>query len=233
MKCEFSIEHYSECLQLAKEQGYTIGRIRDWSKFNQDCEKYILLRHDIDFSIDYALDIACTELQNQVYSTYYILLQSEFYNPLSPHNVRLIRYLSDLGHEIGYHVNSNHMIEGEEKILEKITGKPIFSYSHHFPRQTPKPKVDDLYLNARDPMINVKFISDSCRNWREGCMCEHIGKVDKLEILTHPVWYAHETSTRDDAINKMHYDLRREVDKSIESFKDQIPYYLEHVVKQK
>jgi len=35
--------------------------------------------------------------------------------------------------------------------------------------------------------IKIKYISDSGRNWRENCFCQHIGKFDNIQILIHPL----------------------------------------------
>jgi hypothetical protein len=46
------------------------------------------------------------------------------------------------------------------------------------------------YIEARDPKIHeyLKYISDSGRNWRQECMCHHIGVDDKMQILVHSEW---------------------------------------------
>jgi hypothetical protein len=47
-----------------------------------------------------------------------------------------------------------------------------------------------MYIEARDPKIHeyLKYISDSGRNWRQECMCHHIGVDDKMQILVHSEW---------------------------------------------
>ena len=37
-------------------------------------DKQILLRHDVDLSLDHALDMALLEKDNDIHATYYILL---------------------------------------------------------------------------------------------------------------------------------------------------------------
>ena len=235
MKCDFSMVHYMDCLDKAIEKGYKIGRIKDWATFKES-EKYVLLRHDVDFNLDYAVDMACWEAAREVKSTYYILMQSEYYNSLQPDNVEKIKTIHNLGHEIGLHINGESTITGEHILLENIIGEHILTFSHHLPLQTSKPNVAPYLIDCRDSMFSeAKFISDSCRNWREGCMCNFFEyqPFSKLQILTHPIWWMTNTFDRDEAIRKIELDCTIRLNKSIKWFRDQIPEYLERIKNEK
>jgi len=225
-KCDFTQQHYAECLDIAKQYGYEIIPVCEWALYSE-FDRFILLRHDVDFFPQYALDIALIEHQKQIKSTFYFYLHSEFYNALSPMNMRIIKHISDLGHEIGYHVDTRYSVEGEEKILEKIIGKPIRSYAQHFYSSTPR-KLIDNYLNAMSSDMGVKYISDSSRNWREGCMCKWInGKANKLEILTHPLWWRVKSIERYSTLDETFKDIKSELLSSMESFKDVQAKYID------
>ena len=234
LKCDFSLRHYREIIELAKELGYSIGRLKDWCEpgkraygFNPDGIKndgrVLLIRHDVDFSLQYAHEMALVEIQEGIKSTYHIMLQSEFYNALTPENKQIIRYISDLGHEIGYHFNSKEMIMGEDKLLQTITHKDVESYSRHFPLVTPRIQLH----RGRDAMgIKIKYLSDSCRNFREGCLCSNLGKYDKIQFLCHPIWWVTDTNTREEAIEYVRHQIKFNTDSHLQQFYDQVPEYL-------
>ena len=54
----------------------------DWQ--NVKGSGVLLLRHDVDFSVDYAHAIAKKEFDRAVKSTFFIMLTSNMYNLLSP-----------------------------------------------------------------------------------------------------------------------------------------------------
>ena len=198
MKCEFSLAHYKECIELAKDKGYTITTARNFKE--QINKQVILMRHDVDFSLEYAYELANFEYDLGIKSSYYIYLHSELYNALSPKSMKMIKEMQGMGHEIGLHTEGDSYIYGEEKVLNELVGS-IVTYTHH---------LADLRLYVgipylTDPQINIKikYISDSGRNWREGCLCQHIGNKDKLHILVHPEWWVSNGVTREDAVHKL------------------------------
>ncbi len=72
---DFTTAHYRELLKLAKSK-YTF---RSYLSFNKS-ERFILWRHDIDFSPQRAQRLAEIEASEDVPATYFLHLQSVFYN---------------------------------------------------------------------------------------------------------------------------------------------------------
>src|ERR1044072_7356215 len=99
LNCSFTLQHYKECIELAKDKGYSIIPVKDYDKQ----KKVILLRHDIDFSLEYAYEFANIEYDLGVCSSYYVYLHSPTYNALSPKSMEMIKAMKDMGHEIGLH----------------------------------------------------------------------------------------------------------------------------------
>ena len=128
-KCDFSIEHYQECIQSALGLGYKRGPICDYEKLG---DKYILLRHDVDFNMDFAYEMAMIDADMDVSSTFYILLQSTTYNALSPNNIELIKLISAYEHEIGWQIDTRTQLALEYKMLESITGQTVKSFAQQF-----------------------------------------------------------------------------------------------------
>ena len=62
---------------------------------------FFILRHDIDFSPAAALRLAEMEAARGVRATYFLLLNTFYYNLLSPEHTDVPRRIAELGHEVG------------------------------------------------------------------------------------------------------------------------------------
>ncbi len=229
MKCEFSKQHYFDCLLKAKELGYSIKRVCDYTNYKYQVigsepkyvskdndEKVILLRHDIDLSLDYAHKLATYENRFGIKSSYYIHLHSETYNALSPRNMFIIGKIQQLGHEIGFHYDAKYHVPTESLFVTKILPDGMKTYTLHNASYENKVMTFAHLKNPND--YPLKYISDSGRNWREGCMCQWIGKEDKLHILTHPIWWIKE-GVRDKVIHEAFEDVKTHFGKGFQTYK--------------
>ena len=171
MKCNFSYKHYFEVLKNAKKE-YAIGPVRDYKKLKKN-KKYIILRHDIDISLDHAIKIAKKEAKYGIFSTYFILLHSPYYNASDENSFEKIRKISNLGHEIGLHYdvtflekNSGSIVKNlndEVNILSKISNTKITSIAQHDPTYSPKLNNKALvdFLDVKDKTLFLKN-KDNC-----------------------------------------------------------------------
>lgn len=66
-------------------------------------KKGLVLRHDVDLSLDMALDMARAEYKNNINSTYHVLISSEAYNILSKTSKNILQQLKKMNFEIGLH----------------------------------------------------------------------------------------------------------------------------------
>ncbi|MEO9277738.1 MAG: hypothetical protein ABI340_08200 [Nitrososphaera sp.] len=200
--CNFSLRHYFEVLENARNNYDYVGSLKGLSTVKKK-DKFIVLRHDVDISLEHALKIAHLESKHDLHSTFFILLHSPFYNALARKSANIISRISKLGHEIGLHYdttflpkslsNAHKQLKNEIRILENISGQKIISVTQHNPTTTVKMnlKLTSGFLDAMHNILtkNAMYISDSVQNWRKGCMCNHVGKINKLQILTHPIWW--------------------------------------------
>jgi hypothetical protein len=218
LKCEFSLTHYKECIQLAADKGYIITPIRKYTETNV---KQIILRHDVDWSLEFAYELANFEYDLGVCSTYHIRLHSENYNALAPKSMKMIEAMSGMGHEIGLHYDSDSSMSYEVNLLSSIARKPVYSYSQHLPWLTKK----EEYQGLTDAMtLDLKYISDSGRHWREGCMCNHIGK-HSLQILTHPLWWVTNPKSREDGLHQLFMQMQFKITRDITEIKQLLYNY--------
>lgn len=206
---DFTYDGYFDNLKLLRKNGYSIALYADAKP-----QKCAILRHDVDFSLKSAVEFAEREAASgdDIKSTYFVLLRTDFYNPFSAESQRQIRRIQELGHEIGLHFDEmSYGFEGdldrirsavisEKSILEQITGRSVHTVSMHRPSR--------LVLNADlkfDGMINSysqeyfkqwKYVSDSRMNWREDLsVVIKSGNYDRLHILTHAFWYSDKLET--------------------------------------
>jgi len=183
--------------------------------------------------------MAKLEKEHGLRATYFILLHSSYYNALSKSNTKIIKEISDLGHEIVLHYDTDFLyadkkkiilqIQRESQILSDLIGKQITSVAQH---NTSISKDLDFksnlknegFIDSRDPEIlkQTKYISDSGRYWREGCMCKHINKHEKLQILTHPIWWVNKFDTRKDVLLEFEKNEIKKIDLKINEYKEMV-----------
>jgi hypothetical protein len=218
LKCEFSLLHYKEIIETARDKGYIITPIRKYTDSNV---KQILLRHDVDFSLEFAYDLANIEYDLGVESSYYVLLHAETFNVLAPKSMGIIETMSKI-HEVGLHYDSRYSLSHEVDILSSIARKPITSYTQHVPTLSSK----EVYQGLINPNeLDFTYISDSGRNWREGCICQHIGKQKKLHVSMHPEWWVTNSKNREDMIHQLQMQQLNKANKNITEIKQMLYEY--------
>jgi|TARA_B100001094_G_scaffold274093_1_gene280857 hypothetical protein len=202
----FTFKHYKDTLQLALNKKYKFLKCEQYNLIKKH-EKVIILRHDIDFSLENALKFANIENKLGIPSTYFIRLHSKYYNPLEYNSYNIIKSIQDLGHEIGFHQepdfsslfpNPNEYLKQEIKSFNLLFQTQIKGVSTHEPARrgiqiTPQ-NISEFNLEYESyfPIFTqqMKYISDSGARWREGCMSEWINQEkSKLYINTHPFWW--------------------------------------------
>ncbi len=198
---------YLDFLAEAKARGFSFVRFQD---FLAGCpslpQPYIALRHDIDFAPGYSLEMAQLEHEVGVTSTFFVLVDGHFYNPLQREVIRQLRQIHSLGHEIGLHFALSTAVEadiGKEvalrmDILSTIVGTPVRSFSQHDPVNTGFVAIDlpqERYpcVDARE-VINgneLLYVSDSAMMWRRYTFETALGEGRNLCLLAHPHSWLH------------------------------------------
>ncbi len=194
--CDFSYLHYIETLTEIKKN-------HNFTNFRNSSSNDIILRHDVDSSLELALKIAKIENDLSISSTFFILFHSELYNPFSPSSSKIISQILRLGHDIGVHYNESlisqikkkpsDVIKNEIEALEEHFETSISVISAHDPSISKKLEIDlpngvvDAY--SEKYTVQRKYLSDSVQHWREGCFCKHYKNTDSMQVLTHPIWW--------------------------------------------
>lgn len=94
---DFTLQAYASVIDAALKAGYDLMPVVDWLHEPRKDGKILLLRHDVDRWPQNALAVAEIEARRNVRSTFYFRTVGSAFNPA------IIRQISDLGHEVGYH----------------------------------------------------------------------------------------------------------------------------------
>jgi hypothetical protein len=174
--CRFELPHYRELLEAARAGGY---RFAFFDREPQAGD--VLLRHDVDLTLDPALEMAELEATMGVAATYFLMTRSELYNLDSPSGENARRRLRELGHRVGL-----HGVYPDASLDERFD--PVLAW------HTPEPEYMTLPLeevvNAMQPgyFDPDHYRSDSNKHWRHGCPHEQLahGEFEWLQLLIHP-----------------------------------------------
>ena len=202
----FSYADYKEIIRIIKESGRACN-----FRQAQEKDKFIIMRHDVEFSVDRAFALSKLELSMDFTSTYFFQWTNNSYNILSKKNMDMIKYMHERGHVIGLHFALNGLTDMElvrRKILQEIhvlsemLGFEITEFSIHRPsadvlRENIKfPGIINAYQDefftfsenvTADTPLHVKYISDAKHRWNYGVPDEEtLLGYDRVQILTHP-----------------------------------------------
>jgi len=201
----YSLAGYKKLVTKLLARGYAVA-----SFHNADpVQRHLILRHDVDMSLDAAVTMAQLENRMGVTSTYFVLLRTEFYNVFSRRGSDAVRAIQALGHEVGLHFDAayydaddtdfSEMAVRECDILEAVTSNQVRSLSLHRPH--PAMLDTELAVPGRINAYAARFFreigycSDSRGAWHHGHPLEHpaVQEGRALQLLTHPIWWpAHE-----------------------------------------
>jgi len=203
MRCNFTLKHYEEICKIILHSEYKL------CFFNDDIQSsrfIVVLRHDIDQSVEQALRIAKIENDYNIKSTFFLWLRSPFYNMFEKKYSDIIYEIINLGHQIGLHFDEsvykienekdlNKFIEKEINLIKTYFNVNIYAVSMHKPSKTllNSDVRLDKYINTYEKKFfrDLKYISDSRRTWKEGCVCKKLTPktYPKLHLLIHPFWW--------------------------------------------
>jgi len=198
---------YMDFLATATSRGYAFVHFRDFLPGAAPLPpRYIVLRHDVDFAPGFSLDMAELEHAAGISSTFFVLVDGQFYNPLDSEVVRQIRRIHELGHEIGLHFavsTAVHADVGAEvafrlSVLSDIVGTAVRSFSQHDPVNAGvaavtlppghHPCVDAARaIDAHD----LLYVSDSAMMWRRYTFATAMEEERNLCLLAHPHSWLH------------------------------------------
>lgn len=206
----FSFRDYSGALDAFRAEGYAVTGFAGY--LNAPRAKHLILRHDLDNSIDQALRVARLDAQQGCSSSFFVRVHALGYNLMSLRSLQALREMEDLGHEVGLHLEGgiNEVVGDEDNfvwadrqraVFEAATGRSLTGFSVHEPARMGGIGFADALLERWSDSVTyhayedrfttpvMKYLSDSSGNWREGHFGLWVGREPLLQVLTHPFWW--------------------------------------------
>ncbi len=209
----FTRDGYRRLLGRFFDSGY---RLASFADVRPQCRD-LIVRHDVDLSLEAAVSIAELEHAIGVRATYFVMVSNSYYNIYSSEGRRLLRRLHELQHHIGLHFDPavhppDHStaeycqaVAHEFAQLSAFVSDPIEIISFHNPRR-------DLVNCERPPgtpphtyeprfFAELAYVPDSGGQWRFGGPFEQpaFKRGTAIHLLTHPIWWDHEKPSAEPA----------------------------------
>jgi hypothetical protein len=199
---DFTTSHYRELCNLSTKHYAVVDYCSiPWGK------RFVLWRHDLDFSLNRGLALARIENEIGIKATYFLNIHSEFYNLAETNQHKIVKEILELGHDIGLHFYAgffdeitedklHDLIAREAEYLEWLFNVKPVAFSFHNPVESTLEFDADTYgglLNCYSKRFKteVSYCSDSNGYWRFRRLYDVLNEgIDPcLQILTHPGWW--------------------------------------------
>lgn len=193
------------------------NKLVDYNDVKANTNSFILLRHDVEFSVERAFNLSLVEDLFDVKSSYFFQLSNNAYNILSKKNTNMIKNMYKRGHKIGLHFHLNGLtqksdivkrIKKEVNVIETLLNIPIDRFSIHRPtKEALKMNINipglintynNLYFTFTDSpdkieTNEIKYIADSKHIWNYALPNKiTFNNFNKIQLLVHPYSWTEE-----------------------------------------
>lgn len=157
-------------------------------------------------------------------STYFVLLSTPFYNIQEEKNIRILKEISRLDHEIGLHYDpsrcrnsarkATEILDCEISRLETLLGKKVYSIARHGPWDRDPFASIRGYINANHPYYRSDlFVHDSCRAWTplSGLFRLLHNPPRRARLLVHPDNWQDDKISREQLLERFFQRSEKEV----------------------
>jgi len=183
------------------------------------------MRHDIDLSLEHAVNLARVEADLGITSTYFVMVRSDFYNVFSRAGAESVRSILQCGHALGLHFDCAAYPEMsdaprlascsamESSLLQQWFDVAVTVVSYHRPQPI---------ILSGDPSLShplphtymkkftkeIRYLSDSQGRWKYGSplQTKEFRESRSMHILTHPIWWDEQPS---ESLQKLNTFLAR------------------------
>jgi hypothetical protein len=202
--CAFDLAHYRDLLDAARSGGYR------WAFFDAEPRAGdVLLRHDVDLSLDAALRMAEVEAEAGAQATYFLMTRSVFYNLDSHEGEHALERLRELGHRIGHHAVYPH-IDADDRF------DAVVAWHNPDPVFMTQPVDGAVNVMSAPWFTQGRYRSDSNQHWRSGCPHVELerGELEWLQLLTHPeIWVFPGETMRESMLAMLDAERERDLER--------------------
>ncbi len=180
-RSEFSPARYDQLLDAILAGRY---RLRGFD-VERPLEQMLLLRHDVDLSLEAAVAMAEMEHAKGIRATYLLMTRSDFYNLASPAGEAAYARLRELGHWVGHHARHPHVDPLVDPGFDRVM-------AWHNPDPAYMADAVPGWVNVMEPRFTADFAftyrSDSNQTWRRGDPLDELAaqRFPWLQLLIHP-----------------------------------------------
>jgi hypothetical protein len=230
----FTLTSYANMVKLLRKRDYQFASFAEVERLLETGRPFVLMRHDIDMSLEAALRMARQEADLGVRSTYFFLVRTDNYNVFSKDGSDTIHRILDLGHHLGLHFDcasySARVPPGvlaracalEAGMLEQWFGKPVSIVSYH--RPDARVLTGDPALSAPLPHTymglfrnRIRYLSDSGGRWGNGSptASAEFSRGLPLHVLVHPIWWMEQPTSAYETLLQLVDQKTRSLERSI------------------
>jgi hypothetical protein len=199
MSCGFDLVHYRELLEAAKDGGYDFASFERHPRAGD-----VFLRHDVDLSLEAAIEMARLEHELGVRATYFLMTESAFYNLDSHLGLYAQRELRQWGHAVGLHA-----VHPRAELDSRFDA--VVAWHNPDPEYVNEPITGVVNVMEAPYFTKGLYRSDSNQHWREGCPHDELaaGAFEWLQLLVHPEIWVYDGETMGETMRAM-LDAKRE-----------------------
>jgi hypothetical protein len=205
------IESYESLLRSFLSSGYKFIHFTQ----SPPAGRQLVMRHDIDFDIEAAHQIAEIEKKLGVVSSFFFMMCSDSYNILSQSNRSNVLKIAEMGHIVSIHFDPTIYADfqlgfrQEKAIFESTFGCLVSAISLHRPNDFFQnynetiEKCCHTYMNKY--FKDIYYVSDSGGEFRYGHPLDSSAfkSGEPMQVLTHPIWWISNGQTPQDKLS--HY----------------------------
>ena len=204
----FNLKQYGKLIKILLNAG--LKPSTNWNK--KLTKNTLLIRHDVDFSIEYAHRLAVFESGLKISSTFFFMFCTNLYNLLSSHNQKLVKDISQMGHKVSVHFDPTvyknlKLFKHEKNLFENIFSEKVDIASVHRPKlflNNNNIKLSGTPQTYQDAFFkNMKYIADSNCKDVFPAIKKYLEEPRKLglQLLIHPIWWMNIGSDPSGTIN--------------------------------
>jgi hypothetical protein len=222
---DFGHRTYCELLEYIKGLGRRIVPFRDIPQSG----RYVILRHDIDFSVAKAEEMAALDHRAGVQSTFFVLLTTPYYNPLDEENLQTLRRIIGMGHEIGLHYDCSgfdaltfdqqyQRIRSLAACLERHLDIQVKVIAQHKPAAATMHPEFPGYLDPYGHALfkDIAYISDSRMLFRVKDVYAFFRENPRCQAVLHPIWWHAQPKTRAEVFEEIKTQLAQQFSRMID-----------------
>lgn len=234
-----SFDNYVKTIETLLNNGYIFVKFQDnISNLIKEGVPFVILRHDVDFSLRGAVRIATIEDNLGVRATYFFHLRSPLYNLFSEYASLSLAQIKKMEHDICLHFDIGlYEDEYQGSLLDELNifkkfypfcNPQIISF-HRVGKRASSLKdlrmPNDIIHTYQEVFFNtIAYYSDSGGQWRHGNPLESddFSRRKPMQLVTHPMWW---TEDGIDPYNKLDSYLRNNREQTIDFLENTVISY--------